>query len=220
MITKTFIHALFFLLQLIVVYSKKQAGDACTCRFGTEDGFDGVYHYFESPTSNGKCTDGGDLVCLTENDDGIFNEDFPGTCKTAKCVKPQEDDDGKITICHRTCSENNPWVRITIDSSAWADHSCGHTTETCTGIDRSYWGDFQGDYIIKEHGTRDEVAASLNNDVEAIKAYWKEWEPGCPSVRNGQCCHFDGQYGCKYRITSWFIYCCVDYNHSFISFLT
>ena len=25
----------------------------------------------------------------------------------------------RVTICHRTCSTTNPWVRITIDDDAW-----------------------------------------------------------------------------------------------------
>mmetsp|Transcript_10462 Transcript_10462/g.19126 ORF Transcript_10462/g.19126 Transcript_10462/m.19126 type:complete len:636 (+) Transcript_10462:94-2001(+) len=173
----------------------KQAGDDCQCRYGTKDGFDGVFHYFETPTPAGKCSDGGNLVCLTEEDDGTFEKDFPGKCKEAKCFSPLDDSDGRVTICHRTCAENNPWVRITIDANAWADHACGHTTESCTGKDLSYWGDYQQDYVLKVHGTREQVAANLTYNVDAINDYWKEWEPACPSVRNGQCCHFDGEHG-------------------------
>jgi hypothetical protein len=173
--------------------SNKKEGDACTCRYGAKDGFDGVFLYFEAPDTSGRCTDGGNLVCVTEEDDGTFGKDFNGKCKSAQCFAPVEDVDGKITICHRTCSENNPWVRITIDSSAWVDggHSCGHTTESCTGKDLSYWGDFQADYVLKVHGNRADVAARLNNDIDAIDSYWKHWEPACPSVRNGQCCFVD-----------------------------
>ncbi|KAL3906052.1 MAG: hypothetical protein SGILL_009434, partial [Bacillariaceae sp.] len=57
------------------------------------------------------------------------------------------------------------------------------------------WGDYQSDYILKNHGTRTQVAAMLNNDAEAIAAYWREWEPACPAVRNGNCCDFDTEYG-------------------------
>jgi len=37
----------------------------------------------------------------------------------------------KVTICHRTGSENNPWVVITISGNAWSDpghvpHNPGH----------------------------------------------------------------------------------------------
>lgn len=44
--------------------SQKQVGDVCMCRYGTDDGFDGVFHYFETPLNKGKCTDGGEMVSL------------------------------------------------------------------------------------------------------------------------------------------------------------
>ncbi len=34
-------------------------------------------------------------------------------------AKPPADGDHKVTICHVTGSERNPWVVITIDRSAW-----------------------------------------------------------------------------------------------------
>jgi hypothetical protein len=178
--------------------SKKKEGDDCQCRYGTQEGFDGVQHYFESPSANGKCSDDGNLVCVTEDDDGTIGKDFNGKCKSSQCFHPTEDVEGKITICHRTCSENNPWVRITIDANGWTEgHSCGHTTDTCNGKDLSYWGEFQSDYILKVHGTRQDVADSLNGNVDDIDDYWKHWEPACPSVRNGKCCFVDAtsQYG-------------------------
>mmetsp|Transcript_11248 Transcript_11248/g.26703 ORF Transcript_11248/g.26703 Transcript_11248/m.26703 type:complete len:634 (+) Transcript_11248:507-2408(+) len=136
-------------------------------------------------------------MCVTEEDDGQIGMDYAGVCRTASCFRPSEDIDGKVTICHRTCSENNPWIRITIDYNGWANgHGCGHTGENCNK-DPAAWGQFQSDYILKVHGTRDEVAQALNDDVDAIDEYWKHWEPGCPSVRNGQCCFVDedSEYG-------------------------
>lgn len=194
---KTLLFAVTIIIRCSIFISQaaKDDGDSCQCRYGTPEGFDDVFHYFEVPTSKGKCSDGGDLVCLTEDDTGDFVSDFPGTCRSAKCFAALNDNEGKVTICHRTCSENNPWVRITIDASAWVEHSCGHTIESCNGKDPTYWGDYQGDYILKIHGTRDQVADMYNDNAQEIRNYWKHWEPACPSVRNGNCCDFDGEYG-------------------------
>merc|ERR1719261_856636 len=46
-----------------------------------------------------------------------------------KGKKPKEESakTERVTICHRTCSPTNPWVRITIDNDAWqkGDEHCG-----------------------------------------------------------------------------------------------
>ena len=53
----------FSILALIVgsVLSKKEVGDPCLVKYGTEEGFDGVFHYFELPSQGGKCANN-DLV--------------------------------------------------------------------------------------------------------------------------------------------------------------
>ena len=194
-LSATFLTLVFGLTAL--ANNSLREGDSCTCRYGTEDGFGGVFHYFESPNNGGKCTGGGDLICVTEEDDGTVGVDFNGVCKSAACFASLDDNEGKVTICHRTCSETNPWVRITVDASAWSEEGghCGHSVDQCNKDDTSAWGNYQSDYVLKNHGTRAQVAAMLNDDTEAIAAYWKEWEPACPAVRNGQCCTFDSEYG-------------------------
>lgn len=105
----------------------------------------------------------------------------------------------RVTICHRTCSANNPWVRITIDKDAWGDtyrgsedngtSGCGHKREhdvrlDCNKDDYTPWAPYYKDYLIKDHGKKDEYDWYDN-------AYWRDWEPACPSVRNGKCCDPD-----------------------------
>lgn len=35
--------------------------------------------------------------------------------------------DHKIDICHRTASEQNPWVSVQVDKDAWDEHSSAHS---------------------------------------------------------------------------------------------
>jgi len=113
-------------------------------------------------------------------------EEYSGICVPDKCTgKPNPDENHRVTICHRTCSDHNPWVRITIDNSAWTGPGCGHmnhkvdkcTTEPEVEID-SIWGGYSEDYLIKDHLAK----------AEYPKEYWKIWEPACPSHKNGICC--------------------------------
>ena len=146
-----------------------------------------------------KCDTG--LTCTDFEDTGVNEVEFQGVCKSEKCngkgPNGQEQDNGthKVTICHRTCSETNPWVRITIDDDAWTGNMCGHESEhdvwiDCNKEDYSAWGPNHKDYLIYDHGTREDVCQRegfARNSAEE-KAYWKNWERACPYVRNGHCC--------------------------------
>uniref|UniRef100_A0A6S8IS67 VWFD domain-containing protein n=1 Tax=Amphora coffeiformis TaxID=265554 RepID=A0A6S8IS67_9STRA len=140
-----------------------------------------------------------------------------GTCEQQSCMggnsrKPPETSSHRITICHRTCSVTNPWVRITIDDDAWAGtEECGHgvqhdVEEDCNGrSDWTPWGPIHHDYIIRDHGTRGAGSREYVNYIngwadngEEEKAYWKVWERACPYVRNGACCDIAQQECCGY----------------------
>jgi cysteine-rich repeat protein len=144
------------------------------------------------------------LTCTDIDDTGANDVEFQGVCKSEKCngkgPNGKDEDNGthKVTICHRTCSETNPWVRITIDDDAWKGNMCGHESEhdvliDCKNKDPSFWGENHKDYLIKDHGTRQDVRNSkkfARNSADE-KAYWKYWERACPYVRNGHCCSWD-----------------------------
>jgi hypothetical protein len=171
---------------VVVVDAASSFGQVCQVRYG-EVGSDGDFKYFETGNGNIKCdnSNGSDLTCITEVDTGVAGADYAGTCQRGKCFGARDDLQGKVTICHRTCSENNPWIRITIDANAWSDFDCKHgqhTVTTCTGKNLTFWGTNTDDYILKVHGTRDEVAASLGGIQSDISSYWKAWEPACPGT--------------------------------------
>jgi hypothetical protein len=156
-----------------------------------------------------------DETCKVENDDGTTGE-LDGYCVPETCggvADPENVDDqgtNRVTICHRTCSTTNPWVRITIDDDAWDDDlkGCGGhkrehdiRDECASKAPWTEWGTNRRDYLIKEHGTRATVRA--DNDFEEgcngnncpEKDYWFKWERACPAVRNppknNACCSWD-----------------------------
>lgn len=166
----------------------------------------------------GKYIDYGDDSCDKSSldcnyqigDDGHATEPIAGTCEPKKCLgtnsnKPPGSGTDRITICHRTCSTTNPWVRVTIDRNGWDDteSGCGHGPQhdiwdDCKATEleaKEVWG-AESDFIMKEHGTRDQVLTMLSTQYgkeitessDEYKAYWAIWEKACPFVRNGQCC--------------------------------
>ena len=151
---------------------------------------------------------GKDLDCNFDiADDGETPDIIEGKCELTACYGsnkgggPPEDTE-RVTICHRTCSEKNPWVRITIDKDAWNNetseclhhkHGPHHNVEDdCKGVtDFTSWGDEIEDHLLYDHGSKADVRTKYgfakNSDEE--KAYWNAWQPGCPAVRgDGKCC--------------------------------
>lgn len=166
-------------------------------------------------------------MCRVDHDDGATTT-IEGVCETEVCNgkadpeliefdilddNPDNEATIRVTICHRTCSEENPWVRITIDDDAWngtAASGCGHSLQHDVGIedcpskgpDYAAWGEHRQDYLIRWHGTRDNLAEDngwsaltcnggsdkCHPSSEEEKDYWFYWERACPSVRNSQCC--------------------------------
>ncbi|KAL3937424.1 MAG: hypothetical protein SGBAC_007475 [Bacillariaceae sp.] len=136
------------------------------------------------------------LTCfVAPNDTGMDprsgSMDLEGTCLKSNCVGINNnnvdvlpEDKERVTICHRTENEMNPWVRMTVDKQAWndLDDSCGFTTE---------------DYIVKEHGSpkhiQDQMDKGLITDFTTTPEYWEYWDFACPYVRQSpdhphRCC--------------------------------
>lgn len=147
-----------------------------------------------------------------ENDVGQDGE-IDGKCEAEECAgkaDPDEDQDLgtiRVTICHRTCSETNPWVRITIDDDAWSGDQasgCGHSLQhdirdECANKEPwTAWGKNRKDYLIKWHGTRAQVREDNNFEQNSNeeKAYWKYWERACPYVRQDKCCDWESGSCC------------------------
>ena len=169
-----------------------RVGDKCQLQFNGNSG-KSSHDFLDNYPS---CDDG--LECLPENDDGLSTI-ADGTCQNAFCDGNNNHADHaynvssssiRVTICHRTCSERNPWVRITIDDDAWNGtqaSGCGHQNHwvngTCDGKNMSKWGGRLQDYLLWWHGYK----SSFD------KSYWDKWEPSCPYVRSdlrhNPCCN-------------------------------
>lgn len=189
------------------------AGQSCTASLTTDKGGDLIYA--QSNTSG--CAGG--LVCnvMGAPNANVTDVFISGVCESEKCVGKKVPNNcngnnpkdpsctsatARVTICHRTCSETNPWVRITIDEDAWNGEGCGHLLQHDIRVECknkapwTAWGSNRKDYLIKYHGTRAQVAAQLNDNPAKIQEYWKQWEPACPYVRNGKCCDWSGNLCC------------------------
>lgn len=171
--------------------------------------------------TDAKCDNSLGLDCNYHiEDDGITPDRVMGYCEITKCMghnnnkfRAQEGTE-RITICHRTCAKQNPWVRVTIDKNGWADETiCGHGVnhdvwDDCNASAEDidlYWGGQSHDYVLMEHGSRQDVRDKLAAEnpgftPEALAAledeYWSKWEPACPYVRNGQCCNAANGFCC------------------------
>lgn len=141
------------------------------------------------------------LTCfVAPNDNGMEPRsgtiDLEGTCLKSSCVGINDNNvnaivaptlSERVTICHRTENDMNPWVRMTVDKQAWEDsgNDCGFTTE---------------DYVVKEHGSRSSVEDAMNKgritDFLTTREYWEYWDRACPYVRQDpdhphRCCKGD-----------------------------
>jgi hypothetical protein len=166
-----------------------------------------------------KCDNSKKLDCnYNIADEGSTSDPIAGFCGKMTCFgsnsnQPPGEGTHRVTICHRTCSEKNPWVRITIDEDAWDGAGCGHQQhkvyEDCNmeNKDITKWmmGLQPRDYLIKRHGTRADVRAMIaannvglsNQQINSLeKDYWRYWEPACPFVRGSACCDWDSGECC------------------------
>lgn len=180
--------------------------DGNPCQYVLVSDDDGDY-YAEVPEMG--CSAG--YICDYSNATNVgYNVTMYGECQPTDCIgkkvpgncngnydstKDQcEATTQRVTICHRTCSEKNPWVRITIDEDAWSGEECGHQQHNVTApcADKApwaAWGPNRTDYLLRFHGTRAEAATKYGlSTPNQVKTYWRRWEPACPWVRHGECC--------------------------------
>ena len=73
------------------------------------------------------------LECDYDIYDNATDTIMSGSCNYAKCFgsldnkKSVNTGTDRVTICHRTCSRKNPWVRINFYDDAWkSPEKCGH----------------------------------------------------------------------------------------------
>ena len=148
-----------------------------------------------------KCSHG--LTCVVEGEAEEGASEVPGTCQKESCYgnngeKDADSSTDRVTICHRTCSEKNPWVRITVDDDSWNGtmaSGCGHQnhevdvecSQKATGPGDA-WGLNRGDYLLRWHGKKSQPKIDYNLDDNGLKEYWKYWERACPYVRGTGCC--------------------------------
>lgn len=233
-------------------------GQSCTVYFNANaNGGEGAWRTYQGqPVYSEMCmtsslsSPGTYLTCVPDDmsplasDGGGGWSELPGTCQSSEChgytevdgievgsIPPgEEPGTRRVTICHRTCSENNPWVRITIDWHAFEaddglcaedgnDHTRHEVRQDCYQGDQSVdiaaiWGTRGGndgeDFLIRFHGTREDVATNFTNGATMTdglnefadeQEYWKYWERACPSVREDRgansccqgadCCGYD-----------------------------
>ncbi len=113
------------------VYGSGKAGQACNASLTKDSGGTDLI-YAEIPGYG--CGTG--LVCnvMSDPNAGVEDLSLAGVCESEGCIgkkvpgncngnNPPSDgtcaaETERVTICHRTCSEKNPWVRITIDENA------------------------------------------------------------------------------------------------------
>ena len=161
----------------------------------------GAGKYQDLPGGTDSCANG--YSCMIENAD-TSDTDIEGICKSNVCNGNNanaNDDVGctRVTFCHHTCSETNPWVRLTVDASAWNGTdaaSCGHLQDPvdvecpskATGPTDA-WGTHREDYLLRWHGTMDQAVVTYGITDE--KAYWAHWERACPYVRGTECCSWE-----------------------------
>ena len=150
-----------------------------------------------------KCSHG--FTCVI-GDAQDADSEVPGTCESDTCYgnngeKDVDSSTDRVTICHRTCSEKNPWVRITVDDDSWNGtmaSGCGHQNHEvdvecqnkATGPGDA-WGLNRGDYLLRWHGKKDQPQIDYDLTDNELKDYWKYWERACPYVRGTGCCSND-----------------------------
>ena len=114
---------------------------------------------------HGECCDGMDCEVDTDLNPNYNHASVAGKCADGKLEK--------VTICHATGSNGNPWVRISIAKEGWIN---GHDPDSHQG---------GRDYMIYDWGGKIPEEGG-----------WKDtYERACPTPqqRNGKCCNVNGK---------------------------